>query len=202
MITTCKMMACPILAMCLLLAACEKQTEQPQPTTVTSSDPTPAVEQPPLEFPDELQAEEPEVNAILTKAMTLCTTGDYEAFREIWSARETPLSEAKFRHMREAVTQISIGALEKAAIKRTDEKGMVVPEIVYVAYARMGLDVDRLPPRAAEKYKDPETGLAPEREAVLMLVREFDEWRLAHAPDEMRRWLKNKVNPQPDAENG
>ena len=230
--STCVLFAL-IALLCLLPVGCDKPSNPStgEPATSTGNHPTEATtkgmadftatipQQPPLEFPDELRAEEPAVNALLTKAMQLCTSGDYEAFREIWSARETPIPEAKFRHMREAVTRITIGALERAALKRTDENGNVVPEIVYVAYARMGLDVDRLPPRAAEKYKNTakyqnndqdrkaenndlaETSRPPEREAVLMLVKEFDEWRLAHAPDKMRKWLKQKVRPTTPKDN-
>ncbi|MHC5110327.1 MAG: hypothetical protein ACYTHJ_10665 [Planctomycetota bacterium] len=146
-----------------------------------------------LVFPESLKVEDQTVNQVLTEAMTLCTSGDYESFRSIWSAAETPMSEDRFEQMRLALSEIRILALEKAVLRRNDESGGKTVQDVYVAFAEMQLDTEQLTQRYPGAQGTGKNRIEPQREAVLMLVQEFGTWRLAHAPDQMRTWLKSQV---------
>ena len=135
-----------------------------------------------LVFPDELRVDDASVNDFLRQAMTVCTTGDYEAFRLLWSARQDPLPRDEFEKGWQAVLEIKIRALEEIILAPDDGADPSEGQTVYVTCADVRLDPKRLT-REQE----------PERQVILMLAQEHDEWRLAKAPEQVRAWLKEKV---------
>ena len=138
-----------------------------------------------LVFPETLKVADDSVNRSLHHAMTVSMSGDYDAFRLLWSAREDPLPRDEFEKGFGAVEEIRIEALEKVMLAGGAQAtgGQATgAEAVYAAYATIRLD-------PAENLGQSE----PERQVVLMLVKEHDNWRLARAPKQMRAWLKDKV---------
>jgi len=135
-----------------------------------------------LVFPDEMRVSDASINEFVTKAMTVCATGDYEAFRLLWSAREDPLPRSDFEQGWHAVRGIEVRALQKAMLEADPSVGRENKERVYVLLVDVTFD-------PAQKPGQNE----PLRHVVLMVVSENDDWRLAKAPKAMREWVKNKV---------
>ncbi len=160
--------------------------------------PAPTVKRAALMFPESLRVKEAPVNALLEKAMRYCSEGDYESFRLIWTARQEPIARNEFHRGWEAMKEIRIRALERVALAtpiggQAEAKRDAGPETVYVAYAEMKLDQELI--RPAEGRRDSDVRSASEnvrRDAVLMIVKELGEWRLAHAPKNMRSWVREK----------
>lgn len=142
-----------------------------------------------LVFPEAIKVADDSVNRSLHHAMTVSMSGDYNAFRLLWSAREDPLPRDEFEKGFGAVKEIRIEALEKVMLAGGAHNAGAqnsAGEAVYAAYATIRLD-------PAKNLGQPE----PERRVVLMLVHEHGDWRLARAPKELRVWLKDKVKVAP-----
>lgn len=147
-----------------------------------TSDPGPPERVGVVVFPEDLLVEDASVNEFLRDAMTVCTTGDYDAFRLLWSARHEPLARDEFERGWQAVLEIRIRALEKVVLAPDAGSAPAKAQMVYATCANVRLDPNRL-------AKEQE----PRRQVVLMLVREHDKWRLAWAPKNVQAWLKEKV---------
>ena len=156
--------------------------------------PAPAARPQPVEvlvFPDELRVEDDSVNVFLEQAMTVCTKGDYHAFRLLWSAREEPLPQDEFEEGWQAVREIRIRVLEKVLLAPESGFEAGIDRTVYAVYADVHLD----PEHTAGRRE-------PDREVVLMLVQEHDDWRLAEAPRSVRTWVKEKASASSAPDSG
>ena len=175
-----------VTAICLLVAtlavACRR--DEPEKTSAAASSSNAAKSKQPdlLIFPDQLRVADATVNHFVTKAMTICAAGEYEAFRLLWSVREDPLPREEFEQGWQAVQTIRVRALEKVFLDADPNGGRTEPEAVYALLAEVSLDPTQ---KAGQKE--------PQRNVVLMLTREQDAWQLARAPKPMRDWVKNKI---------
>jgi hypothetical protein len=165
----------------------EEETAKSEPVPAQAARPQPADV---LVFPNEMRVEDDSVNVFLERAMAVCTTGDYQAFRLLWSAREEPLPQDEFEEGWQAVREIRIRLLEKVLLAPEAGSEAGIDRTVYAVYADVRLD----PEHTAGRRE-------PEREVVLMLVHEHDDWRLAEAPKSVRTWVKEKASASsaPDA---
>lgn len=136
-----------------------------------------------LVFPQALRVEEPSVNDFVERAMTVCAAGDYEKFRLLWSVREEPLTRDEYQQGWQAVQEIRIRALAKAMLSPDPRNGDKQAETAYVILAEVDLD----PALRAGRRE-------PTREVVLMMIREHGAWRLAGAPEAMRKWLNEQLS--------
>lgn len=167
----------------VMTPACRRDDSEKTNSVAASSTDAVKSKQPNLLlFPDELHVAELTVNEFVTKAMTTCAAGEYEAFRLLWSARETPLPREEFEQGWQAVQNIQVRALEKVMLDADPNAGRAEPETVYALLAEVSLD-----PMQKVGQKE------PQRHVVLMLTREHEQWRLAQAPKPMREWVKNKI---------
>jgi len=135
-----------------------------------------------LIFPEPLRVADAAVNEFVTTAMTICAKGDYEAFRLLWSARETPLPRDEFEQGWNAARRIEVCGLQKGIVEADPKAGREQEEVVYALLAEVDFDATL---KAGQKQ--------PKREVVLMLMLEHDRWRLAKAPRSMREWIKSKT---------
>lgn len=158
--------------------------DEPEKTSAAALPSAAAISKQPdlLVFPDELRVEDSTVNEFVTKAMTTCATGDYEAFRLLWSARADPLPREEFEQGWHAVQTIKVRALEKVMLDVDPNAGRTEPQAVYALLTEVTLDPAQ---RVGQKE--------PQRHVVLMLAREHEQWRLAQAPKPMRDWIKNRI---------
>ncbi len=144
-----------------------------------------------LVFPDEVRVEDASVNDFLERAMEDCASGDYDKFRLLWSARQEPLPRDEFEQGWQAVRQIRIRALQRVMLAPDPDHELDQGETVYAFLADVALDPMH---RAGQRE--------PNREVVLMVIREHEQWRLARAPKPMRTWIKEQpsaVSHQPSA---
>ena len=168
----------------VITPACRR--DEPEKTSVAASSSNAAKSKQPdlLIFPDELRVADSTVNDFVTKAMTTCAAGEYEAFRLLWSVREDPLPREEFEQGWQAVQTIHVRALEKVMLDADPNAGRTEPETVYALLTEVSLDPTQ---KAGQKE--------PQRHVVLMLAREHEQWRLARAPKPMRDWVKEKIAP-------
>lgn len=171
-----------IIASACVALACRKNAE---PAPLGGESPEAAVTPKPAEvlvFPDTLRVADASVNDFVTTAMSACAKGDYEAFRLLWSARETPLPRDEFEQGWNAARKIEVRALQKGILEPDPAAGRETAEAVYALMAEVSLD----PTLKAGKKE-------PKREVVLMLTREHNQWRIAKAPKPMRDWIKSNL---------
>jgi hypothetical protein len=177
--TQCLAMVAATLVMTLAGVGCGK--DSPRKEETQSREAGPSARRDLLIFPDELRVEDTAINDFVTRAMEVCAAGDYEAFRLLWSARDTPLPRAEFEQGWKAVETIRIRALERVMLAPDPDAGRSEAQTVYTAYAQVELD-----PSLRSQ------GVETRREVILMMVREQDEWRLARAPKAMRTWIRQR----------
>lgn len=166
----------------VMTPACHRDEPEKTSASVPSSGAANSKQPDLLVFPDELRVADSTVNEFVTKAMTTCAAGDYEAFRLLWSVREDPLPREEFEQGWQAVQTIKVRALEKVMLDADPNAGRTEPETVYALLTEVSLDPTQ---KAGQKE--------PQRNVVLMLAREHEQWRLAQAPKPMRDWVKNKT---------
>ena len=130
-----------------------------------------------VDFPAELRAADPSVNDFLCEAFQTCASRDYEAFRLLWSVREDPISEQEFIRGWQTDPRVSIKDLKKM---RTPEGATVYAVRALVEF-------------------DPGTVLEPNRDIVLLLVKENGKWRVAGAPRSLTKAMKSDAQPDSDA---
>lgn len=140
-----------------------------------------------MQFPEDLNAKDPSVNDFVTHAMLTATSGDYDAFRLLWSAREEPMPREEFLQGWDAVRQVRVRALQQIVIA-PDSAPADIPRVeMYAVYVEVSLD----PEHRAAKEK-------PQREAILVMVREQDRWALMRAPKDVRDYMRGKMNKPTD----
>ncbi len=157
--------------MLVTLASCERES-----TPETKAPPTP----PKLEtlvFPTQLRVVDEAVNDFVTIAMNLCSSGDYESFRLLWSVEHDPITRQQFESAWQAVTRIRILALERDPINDT-----------YAILAHVALDAKRFP--AGHRLRE-----NPQRNVALLILQEQGEWRLTRAPIAVRNYLIELIAP-------
>lgn len=172
------------LALALLAASsCSKAPDQAAQPIVEEKKPAEAKATNIVFFPEELRVSDASVDQFVSKALNECADGKYDAFRLLWTAREEPISREEFEKGWHAAKAIRVRALEK--VKLAAGEGESSKENIETVYALM-VDLSLDPEQHIGQRK-------PERQVVLMLVREQDDWRLARAPKQMRDWVKKKM---------
>ena len=149
---------------CLLTVGCT-----PDGNPKATPTPPPAHVQRDLIFPRNLYVKNASVNQFIIEAIDTCVSGDYEAFRLLWSVRQDPpFSEREFK--------IALRGGAKVTIRRVQKFRTPDQQVVYAVRARVELH---------------QTNIAePVRDVVLLLVRESGRWRLAIAPSYVRKAMK------------
>lgn len=134
-------------------SACEK----PAPVeNLPAPEPEPEL----IVFPTHLRVDDPAVNEFVEHTMRTCVSGDYDAFRLLWSATSEPMGRRDFERGWQAVRQIRLDAL--VPFRMAADPGE--PGLRYFLEATVDLD-----PAA-----DP-----PTRNVQLVAINEESQWRLA-----------------------
>lgn len=188
-----------VIAVCLLVGSCRKASEEPGTATPAQpgiSAPKTNAETPKgtsVSFPQELNVTDSSVNAFVKSTLESCATGQYESFRSVWTAREGPISREEFEKGWHAAKSIRVRAMEKVKLatdaSTSGSDSAASPQIAYALAIDLSLD----PEQQIGQRK-------PERQVVLLVTREKDEWRLARAPKGMREWIKKKFEADTTAQ--
>ena len=165
------------IAVAFHLTGCERGEPKnvSQPPTVAPNQSKPPLPKAVLVFPLEIRADDAEVNTFVLRVLQLTIGRDYQAFRLLWAADETPFPQEQFEIGFKSVTKISVDVLQKMRDPRDDA-------ISYAFHALVELDPERI-------SLDQE----PTRDIVLVVRREHGLWRLAHAPKRVREVIRDMV---------
>jgi len=157
----------------LLAAGCDRGGESSDPAApnaVVNAD-GPQTE---ITFAPRTRVADETVNEFVERALRVTTGRDYEEFRLLWSATDEPFARKQFdAGWDSGVRRIVIDVLQKMRDPRSDE-------VFYGMHAHAVLEPGRFNVSADEA----------ERDVVLVVRRENGQWRLAHAPDEVRRVVR------------
>ena len=179
------LLACVWLIVLSLTPACRRDQEHPAAGAQPVDEPAKQVVQ--LLFPESVRVEDPSVDEFVTRVMTDCAGGDYDAFRLLWSARDEPLRRDEYEEGWQAIQRIKIRALERVLLARGSDRDQAETGTAYALAMDVALDPAH---RAGQRVQ--------RREVVLLLVHEHGEWRLAHAPKAVRMWVKS-LTDRPEA---
>jgi hypothetical protein len=127
-----------------------------------------------LDFPLELRAEDESVNAFIAEVIETCASGDYEAFRLLWSARDDPFPRDQFHRAWQSVRRVKVVGLRQ--VKDADSG-----RLLYATRALVELDP---------------TVRDPQRDVTILIVKEDDRWRLTKPPASLP---ENLFEPTPAA---
>lgn len=125
-----------------------------------------------------MEVDDPTVNGFVRATIEACASADYERFRALWSATEEPLSREQFERGWRTARRIEVHALQPL---RHPKDG----SILYYIHASV-----ELAPQVRE----------PKREVVLLIVKRDGRWRLARAPDSVRKRVLKEGSTGSDAE--
>ena len=128
---------------------CRRAADDPGPQP---PDPEPEI----LDFPDALHAKDPTVNTFVRRVIETCASGDYDAFRLLWSARDDPFPRDQFHRAWQSVRRVRIVSLRPVREAATGR-------VFYAVRAQVELD-----PAVRE----------PQRDVTIILAFEDGHWRL------------------------
>lgn len=148
---------CLAVVLSVVVVGCE-QVDEPTPDKKPSA-PEPQI----LEFPAEFHAEDEAVNAFVREVIDTCASGNYEAFRELWSIRDDPFPRDQFHKAWQSVQKVRIRGLRQV-LNPADGK------ILYAVRAIVELD---------PSVRD------PERDVIIVLIEEAGRWRMTSAPESL-----------------
>ena len=165
-------------ALAALMAAvsgCERADEGKQPRTRTE-EPEPQV----LIFPSELHADDESVNDFICQVIDVCASGDYDAFRLLWSIREDPFPQDQFERAWQSVQRVTVTGLRR--VQRSADRSTL-----YAVRAVVELDPDVREPR---------------RDVTILLIEENGQWRMTTPPKDLPADLFESRSPttQPQGE--
>ncbi len=129
-----------------------------------------------IEFPAEVRAADDTVNDFVHKVLTTCQSGDYDAFRLLWSASEEPFPRTRYERAWKSFRRARVSKLIEMRTKTPDSTDL---QPVYVVHATVDLDASV-----------PE----PERDIVLLIKRENEAWTLARPPQHLVRKILGHAN--------
>lgn len=147
-------------------AGCRRSAEQDADMidVPAISDLNPSAERPKTNFPAEWQQADKALNEFILKILDICHRGDYDKFCQLMATTESPPSQEDFKRIWQAVGDITIRSV------RSDENKP--PKYFVHALAKL-------------RQSDPEN--RTERNLVIEVFKEMDQWRIAGAPKEAAR---------------
>lgn len=150
----------------MVATGCEPSQRGPGPSPSSS----PSAVKGQIDFPTSLRVADESVNEAIDRAIAACFSGDYEAFRLLWSIRQNPpFTEQEFKIALKGGANVTVNRVQKF---RTIER-----EVIYAVAGRVELFQPDIP--------------NPVRDVILMLVKESGQWRLTIAPGFVRKALEN-----------
>ena len=159
-----KAIASPLLLVILAAAGCADERVRPNPANASEKRADRLV------FPEAVAADDRAVNQIVRDAMMACLDDDYDRFRGLWSATEEPLKRKQFERQWQPVRRISIRKIQPMRHARNER-------LLYYVHAGFEFGVG---------------ARRPESDAVFLIVRENDTWRLARAPKSLVKQVRQK----------
>lgn len=132
--------------------------EGPEINKKPISEEDPEAPRPVVNFPPHLRQQDPTLNAFIEKVLTICSVGDYDAFRQLFGTAYQPTDEKQFRQV-----WYNVGSVDVMLVQAGRQK-----EPHYYVLAKVRL-------------RTPRNG-RQERSVPVMVFKEADEWRVGPPP--------------------
>ena len=146
---------------CECQRSAEKETNL-EPPPIIEKDPN--ADRPMVNFPGQCRTKDAVLNKFIEQAVTICAQGDYEGFRQLFSTSFSPPSKAEFERIWYEVQSVDIVSTHP---------GKEDPPEYYV--------------HATVRLRKPDSHGRKQREAVVAVFKEADEWRMAPPAKEFVR---------------
>ena len=146
-----------------------------EPEAHSAATPQPKVE---VVFPQAVEVDDATVNDFVRTTIDACASAEYERFRALWGATEEPFTREQFERGWQTARRIEVHAIQPM---RQPKDG----SILYYVHASVELS-----PQVRE----------PKREVVLLIVKQSGRWRLAQAPDNLRKHVLKKETTESGAD--
>lgn len=124
----------------------------------------PSAERPSVKFPPACQQADQALNAFVVRVLEVCEQGDYDGFCQFLGTTERPPTQEAFKRLWGGIREIEV----KSVRATEGEK----PQYFVHAIARL---------------RKPDSEQRTERDIVIRIYRETDEWRISGAPKEITR---------------
>lgn len=163
-------------AVMVLLAGCDRKTDAENDGLIDSPSLTeihPEQEPPTVIFPNDLKTEDVVLNEFIRTALDACAKGDYDQFRELFGVTFQPPDQDRFTKLWQGIKQIKVVGVYA---------GQPQPPEYYV--------------HVVVHLRRPDRTDRTERQAVVWIFREGDEWRMGPARSEItNRILRASTQP-------
>jgi hypothetical protein len=130
--------------------------------TIVEQDPT--ADRPSVDFPPSCQQADAKLNAFITQVLKVCEEGDFDGFCQFMGTTERPPSQDDFKRLWHGIGRISV-----KSVRGTESEP---PQYFVHAVARL---------------RKPDNEKRTERDIVIRVFKEADEWRISGAPKEIVR---------------
>jgi hypothetical protein len=129
----------------------------------------PDAEPPKIKFPAECQQEDRSLNEFVTRVLGICQRGGYDDFCNLFSISEVPPSHDEFKKIWSGVGEIAVRSIHMAPVRPDDP----APAQYFV--------------HAVVKLRREDARKRLERDVVVRVFKEMDQWRISGAPKEIVR---------------
>ncbi|MBI4580688.1 MAG: hypothetical protein HY718_13355 [Planctomycetes bacterium] len=126
----------------------------------------PDVDPPRIYFPADCQPKDPALTSFIERVLKVCEQGDYDPFCGLLATTEVAPSYDDFQRIWQGVREITVKSVRSA---ETD------PPQYFV--------------HAVAKFREPDARNREERDVVIRIFKEMDQWRIAGAPKDIRRQI-------------
>jgi hypothetical protein len=149
---------------------------------LSEAEANPSAERPKTYFPPEWQQPDKTINDFILKVLDTCHRGDYDKFCQFMATTETPPGQENFSKIWHVVGDITVRSV------RSDGK---TPPSYYV--------------HAIAKLRRPDAQKRTQRNLIVRVFKEMDQWRIAAATQDVERKIlvaDSQPASGPDAEGG
>jgi hypothetical protein len=130
-----------------------------------------------IQWPENVQCEDPTVVKFVRDALSCCASGDYDAYRLLWRWDHRPTSRKHFERQVQAIHRVEVKLLKQVVFLLPDERLDDDPRYVLQAHIKI-----------RDEFRG-RGGKLEDRDLVLLIVRDGDQWRFVPAIDEVKAEL-------------
>jgi len=123
----------------------------------------PDAARPTVLFPEQFKTDDVLLNTFIRKAMDSCAEGDYDKFRQLFGVTYEPPDGVQFERVWKGVKEIRIAGIHQDPSRPLDYYVHIVVQL-----------------------RQPDRLDRTERQAVIWIFKEADEWRMAPAPGDIQ----------------
>jgi hypothetical protein len=160
---------------CILVCGCNRNSSKKDAAKGGSGSDS-AVD---INWASDAKCKNQEVNDFVSKALTVCSEGNYEEYRLLWSLDHQPTSRKRFMQLRDATERVDVKVIRRLQLRLPDGSMKEMDTPVYVLHAFVALKEEAK--QRSEQLED--------RDLILQVVRRNDKWCFMPAAKEVKESL-------------